>query len=271
MPLVSMCRVMCVKNIGLLDLKYAVLQYLYSGPARLQGWDSRLLGISLDLPSSHLNALEPFTRPQGKRRAKPPSTKPDAGDATPFLWQAPNSNAALYTGQKWIELHALVSNLVDFQHRAKSLSPFFTEKAVSKRYPSWLEHALRLSRARGYWTLYPSEPTARHLATMHNELYRAPEEYERELPRDARRDAEMALSPGRTLFETLPDGGSLLPFDELPLLLWDGRETELADLDDAAADYASHFRAAVGGCEALAAEDLVPRVSTKDLFCVRDD
>lgn len=245
------------------DLKYAVLEYLYSGTAATQQWDSRLLGISLDLPSTYLNASEPFAAPSGTPESK-------AGEHTSFLWQAPNSNAALYTGQKWIELHALVSNLLDFQQRAENVPTLLAEKLVSKRYPAWLEHALKLARARGYWMLYPSEQTAANLATVHNELYRAPEEYVNEMARDEAQDAERAISGG-TLLESLPGGGSLLPFSQMPLLMWDGTVTDLTKLDEAAAGYANDFRHAVGGCEALAPEDLAPKKSMKDLFCLKDE
>lgn len=252
----------------MLDLKYTVLEYLYSGAARLQEWDSRLLGISLDVPSTLLDASKPFTPPPRKRRPE----SPEAGDDnhTPFLWQAPNSNAALYTGQKWVELHTLVSELLAFQRATQPVPPFFTEKLVSRRYPAWLEHALKLSRARGYWTLYPSALAAANLATVHNELYRAPEEYEEELAKDYLQDAELSGSP-ETPFENLLGSGSLLPFNDMPLLLWDGPTTELANLDMAAEDYANDFRRAVGGCEALAPEDLVRKKSMKDLFCTKDD
>jgi hypothetical protein len=253
------------------DLRYAVLHYLYSKPAQVQGWESRLLGISLDLPSTHLDGSKPLTPPAGKEATR--KSRPDTTDPTPFLWQAPNSNAALFTGPKWTELHALVSNLFDHQRRTETLPPFFANKLVSKRYPSWLEHALKLARARGYWMLYPSAATARNLATAHNELYRAPEEYAREeLAKNAPgSSAELPASgKGGTLFESLPDRGRLLAFDEMPLLLWDGTATELEDLDGAAAEYANEFRRAVGGCEALTAEELVARGSTKDLFCMRD-
>lgn len=253
------------------DVKYAALQYLYSGPALVQEWDSRLFGVSLNLPSTHLDGTKPFTPPS--RNAAGESPQPDVRGSTPFLWQAPNSNAALFTGQKWMELHALVSNLLEHQHRtASSPSAFFTDKLVSKRYPSWLEHALRLARARGYWMLYPSEEMVRNLATVHSELYRAPEEYERELARETLAGSvESPLSGGGNLFESLPDRGRLLSFDEMPLLHWNGHVTGLRELDDASADYARDFRRVVGGCGALSPEDLAPRPSMKDLFCMKDD
>ncbi|KAK4103594.1 hypothetical protein N658DRAFT_494095 [Parathielavia hyrcaniae] len=240
-------------------LKYSALHYLYSKAAITQGWDSRLLSISLDLPSTHLDGSKPFRSPSGD-------------GAAPLLWQAPNSNAALFTGQKWVELHALVSRMLEFQRTITRapLPPFFADKLVSKRYPSWLEHALKLSRARGYWTLYPGEAAARGLVTVHSELYRAPEEYEGEAAREMPGSAELPAS-GRTLLESLPGDGGLLSFDEMPLLLWDGRATDLSNLDGAAAAYADEFRRAVGGCQALAPEDLVVKASMEDLFCVRDE
>lgn len=243
-------------SFGLLDLKYSVLHYLYSGAALAQEWDSRLLGISLNLPSTHLDGSKSFAPP------------PEKG-GTSFLWQAPDSNAALFTGQKWIELHALASHLIDYQHKTQPPPAFFADKLVSKRYPSWLEHALKLSRARGYWTLYPSEASARNLAILHSELYRAPEEYGRELEKEAPKSAELP-APGNTLFESLP-GGGLLPFDEMPLLLWDGAATTLSHLDKAAATYTDEFRRAVGGCQVLTPEDLLAKKSMRDLFCMKDD
>ncbi|KAJ4414477.1 hypothetical protein N0V85_003128 [Neurospora sp. IMI 360204] len=172
-------------------LKYALLEYSYSVPATMQQWDSRLLGISLELPSTHPgDALKPFSPPSAPKKAttaqqKQQQKKTPTENNTPFLWQAPGSNAILYNGQKWTELNKLVSKSLEFVHQQQqaattSSNPalaFFAQKQISKHYPSWLEHALRLARARGYFTLYPSPQTARNLATVHNELYRAPEEY----------------------------------------------------------------------------------------------
>ncbi|KAK3990045.1 hypothetical protein QBC44DRAFT_74330 [Cladorrhinum sp. PSN332] len=244
-------------------LKYALLEYAYSSTSIMQEWDSRLLGFSLDLPTTSLNASQPFTPPASTKYTKKPS-----GPDSPFLWQSPNSNAMLYLGSKWIELHTLVSKTLQLQHTTNP--PFFSEKAVSKRYPAWLEHALRLTRARGYWTHYPSKSIASTLATVHNELYRAPEEYERELAKDSitvddKDEIAIGSSSRPILQQTLPS------FDEMPLLLWNGNPTDLLNLDAFAADYAYDFRRAVGGCEALTSEDLVPRKDMGDLFCVKNE
>ncbi|CCC11822.1 hypothetical protein SMACR_04803 [Sordaria macrospora] len=244
-------------------LKYALLEYSYSVPATMQQWDSRLLGISLELPSTHPgDALKPFSPPSASKKAataqqKQQQKKTPTNTNTPFLWQAPGSSAILYSGQKWRELHNLVSKSLEFAHHQQHDSStntaltFFTQKQISKHYPSWLEHALRLARARGYFTLYPSPQTARNLATVHNELYRAPEEYRQDdhlggtEPKYRQQKDEISLSPG-LLLDSLPTGGNLLPFGDMPLLDWEGRTTSLAEVDKRAGEFVDKFRRAVG-------------------------
>jgi hypothetical protein len=247
-------------------VKYSVLEYMHSNAAVSQQWDSRLFGISLNLPSTHLDATKPFT---------PHSKKGSSSSDTSFLWQAPNSNAVLYTGPKWVELHAFVSHLLEFQQRAEKkqtpLPSLFSDKLVSKRYPSWLEHALKLSRARGYWTLYPSPNTSGKLAVVHKEMYRAPEEYEKEIKREGSADSTERVLAAGPLLESLPSGGTLPAFDEMPLLLWDGTTTKLTDLDWSAVEYSWELRSAVGGCEKMTPEELSPRPSARDLFCESED
>ena len=251
-----------------IDLKYTLLEYRYSNEAVLQEWDKRLMGISLDLPLALLDAIEPFT-PPSRRDVLPAAAKEEADEPVSFLWQAPNSNAVLFPGDKWVELHGFVTQFVAAQRTRPALPAVFADKLVSKRYPSWLEHALRLARARGYWTLYPGRITARNLAAVHNELYKVPEEYAAEALVDTPERAEVTLAAG-PLLDSLPGGGTLPPFDGLPLLGWDGAATTLAKLDAAAAEYASQIRSAIGGCENFLPEDLVPHRSASDLFCVMD-
>lgn len=261
----------------LIDLTYSLLEYKYSNSALLQEWDRRLLGISLDLPATYLNASEPFSPPTKKDVAQPmftePSTTtPSTDGPTSFLWQAPNSNAVLFFGQRWVELHGFISRLVEFQHKSPSSSTpsssILSEKLINKKYPAWLEYALKLSRARGYWTLYPSEVAATNLATIHNELFIPPEEYEAE-GRGESGGTEVTLAAA-PLLDRLPNGGSLPGFDQLPLLTWDGEATKLRSLDASAAEYTKDFRRIIGGCEDLLASDLIPGKSAADLFCSKD-
>lgn len=244
-------------------LKMSLLEYRYSSQALLQGWDQRLLGISLDLPSTHLSGSVPFTPPDDilpGDEVRPPSAP------TAFLWQSPNSNAALFTGEKWVELHGFVSQLLDVQHRSDTLPSLLTEKSVSKDYPAWMEHVLRLSKVRGYLTLYPSSQLATNLATVHHELYRQPEEYELGGPAVRHDDEDEVVMHRESLLDSFPEKRQLSRFDDLPMRAWDGSTTTLEELDASAVGYASDFRRTVGGCD----KSVTP--SLKDpLFCTSDE
>jgi len=207
---------------------------------------------------------------KNKKKQPPTSTPVDKDAPTSFLWQAPNSNAVLYNGRKWIELHDFVSRLFELEQQSPSQEASSTKKLVSKHYPAWLEHALTLSRVRGYWTVYPSPDT--EAAIVHRDLYRMPEEYEHDQEQNKggkTKQAEESSLPARSppaLEQSLP------AFDDMPLLLWDGRPTSLEALDTDAKEYTEEFRRTVVGdqkCNDLKPADLVPRSpSTADLFCV---
>ncbi|RYP44731.1 hypothetical protein DL768_008836 [Monosporascus sp. mg162] len=252
-------------------LKYTLLGYKNS---------MGLFAISLEQPTRLLDEKELLI---------PRTSKGDVGDApTPFLWQAPSSNAVLYLGEKWMDLHNFTARSLAAKQDPGSVSSLLTDKLVSKNHPSWLEHALRLARMRGYYTLYPGEETAKNLATVHSELYQLPEEYAREgnsrkFVADDATDEEVEAARKRALSETesslapmslldsLPNGGELPPLNKLPLLSWDGRKTDFVAVDESAAAYATEFRSTVGGCstgnnEDYSAEDLL----TQDLFCVKE-
>ena len=247
-----------------LDLKYTVLEYKYSNAAVLQEWGTRLLAVSLEMPSTYIDGSGSFSQPPRLESAK--SVEKGADKETSFLWQAPNSNAALFFGEKWAELHGLVSQLLQIQRNFQTPPEMLAQKLVSKKFPSWLEHALRLSRARGYWTLYPSQKTATNLATVHNELYNAPEAYEKEMPQDADNVQEITLARGGFL-DSLPDGGTLAPFNDLPLLSWNGKQTNLKQINDDALSFATEFKRSVGGCTAERTTETLPDKSARDLFC----
>lgn len=204
-------------------------------------------------------------------------------------------------GEKWMDLHRFVSRSLAAQRDPASTPALLqaSSKVVSRVHPSWLEHALRLARLRGYYTLYPGAETARNLATVHGELYAAPEEYadpeksqfladdateeEVEAARArARGELESGLAPTSSLLESLPNpnpadaggggagGPGLRPLSKLPLLAWDGRrQADLAAIDEAAARYAAEFREQVGGCGASDKEitATMKDLLIQDLFC----
>lgn len=247
-------------------LKMAILEYRYSTQALVQGWDTRLLGISLEVPSTHSSG-SPFIPPK-KTPAESswPDSRPLTGIPTSFLWQAPSSNAVLFTGEKWAELHNFVSQTLEAQRTASSPLVLLSKKLVNKSYPAWVEHVMRLCRAQGYWTLYPSPQLAANLATVHNELYQDPEEYENDGALPKHTDEDEIIIHKASLLDSLPNNGLLPRFQEMPLLTWEGSKTTVQELDEAAASYATQFRNTVGGCEGIK----VPQTAGF-LFCKSED
>lgn len=195
----------------------------------------------------------------------------------------------LFLGDKWVELHDFVSRSLEAKQESDPTPALLSEKAVSIQHPSWLEHALRLARVRGYWMLYPGIDTARNLATVHRELKHIPEEYATKenskplLADDAteeeienirqkiRAGSEITLAPV-SLLDSLPNKGSLRPFGDLPILAWDGRETDFEELNSLSTKYSAEFREKAGNCATEPAEKLKEKehLSTQDLFCITE-
>lgn len=247
-----------------------MLHYLYSRAASSENWAQRLLGISMAVPHTKIDGSGDFKAPGPVSE----DAKASGDDKTCFLWQAPSSDAMLFTGPRWMELQGLVSQSLEKQ-RGEEAPKMLTSKTVSKSHPSWLEHALRLSRARGYLTLYPNPDTAAALATVHEDLFQAPEEYGRELAPGAKEGVvdeveghhETKPAPLLGIMDTLPRGGALQPLGGLPILAWDGELTELGDLDRSSLKYMIEWRQLVGGCEADETDNLQSSASARDLFC----
>ena len=231
------------------------------------------MGLSLDLPSTYLNDSTSFS---------PPTT--NTSGATPFLWQAPNSNAALYFGDKWIELHDFVARSLATHHKLPTPTTL-NDKLASTTYPSWLEHLVKLARARGYITLYPGLGHTDSFATLHNELYHTPEEYAEDVSNEKDlKSGELTADPDRhkslknkeaplidkPLWTVLPFKGDLPLFEDMPLLAWDGLDTVVAEIGLKAATYSAVFRNEIGGCGVDSEEKLRIEMSAEDLFCLSD-
>ncbi|KAF6833494.1 hypothetical protein CPLU01_05532 [Colletotrichum plurivorum] len=249
-------------------LKYSLLEYRYSQYSTLQKWDQRLLGISMTSPSTYLNGQKEFVEP---------ITDDTEDVGTAFMWQAPNSHAILLFGDRWIELHGLVSEVDALQHARtpETFPDMLTAKEVSKMYPSWLEHVLRLSRLRGYFTLYPSAETAATVARVHSELYQVPEEYEKEGADRKKVRASLAESTHNTeslvrTLDTLSNNGTLTPCKDLPMLNWKGESTSLRDVYQGAVEYMFAWREVVGGCSREESRRDHIDGAAKDLFCTPD-
>ncbi|KAJ5620418.1 hypothetical protein N7510_004402 [Penicillium lagena] len=257
-------------------LKYSILHYKQS--ARANQLSSKLLGISLELPSSTPTAdAERFNPPSapimnelGREEELLPS----------FLWQAPNSNAALYFGDKWAEFHTFLSNRLEVAEIQPAAAA--QTKLVSKRYPAFMEHLLELIHAKGYYMVYPSFPGLRasSLATVHNELYQPPEEFVHDSstrtvqniddPKQPLKaltlgSVEKPLNRKSTIMPLLDQFSvDLPPLESLPLLSYDGEILTPSTFLQHTEDYATKFRVKYGGCSEDATSDEPPG----DLFCL---
>jgi hypothetical protein len=264
-------------NRGPTDLKYTLLEHKYSEAAGIQHWDSRLLGISLEQPTKYLNGEDGFTPPLSY------SELAEENLPAAFMWQAPTSHAMLFLGDKWMELHDLVSRSMEVQDNTDTVPLLLSEKVTSKEQPSWLEHALRLCRLRGYWTHYPGVDAVKSLVKVHTELHHSPEEYsqvdqpikltdkasEQDIEKameQIRRGPEVSLDTESSL-QNLIDTGVIQPFGRIPLIAWEGKITEITALDKAAAAYTVEFKTQVGKCDAASMDAKRNALSAEDLFC----
>lgn len=234
------------------------------------------MGMSFSTPSTYLDGVKKFTPP-------PPVNSGITEVGTPFLWQAPNSDAVLIMGDKWVELHGYISHLWERQQSMLDTPQILGTKYAGEKHPAWLEYILQLSRLRGYFTLYPSQHTADSIVGVHTDLYDVPEENRgqagqgRKQTQDSKtRTRGSADTTGETfdpgsqvdMMATLPKGGKLLTISELPWLSWNGKSTSPDEADVVAGDYTQEFRRQVGQCDSEAL-GLVPqrKADASDLFC----
>jgi hypothetical protein len=272
-------------------IKYAVLEYKHSTFGVED--NINLMGVSLELPS---------LLPDGETKLTPPSIRdmytdrykklyPETSSA-PFLWQAPNSHATLFFGNKWAELHSFLSSRVVKHQQAPKPAP--RAKLVSETLPAWTEYVLEFMRARGYSLLYPATSTEAFV-TVHNDLYRAPEEFSTPHKSTAKPNAptdtndepflrgdvparppttpETPVIPiSKPLHLALPFDGDLPELPHLPQMLYDGRLVNIANVSIVADTYANQFREEVGGCQTpMGKHRKVFPGEAKDLFCFGDE
>ncbi|KAI0520922.1 hypothetical protein F5B22DRAFT_56563 [Xylaria bambusicola] len=263
----------------LADLKYTLLEYRYSDMSRFHNWGQHLFGISLEQPSTTLDGEKLFNPPLFQH----PEEISAEGTPNPFLWQTPTSSAVLFLGDKWMELHDFVSRTMQVKENSDVVPTLLSEKLVSKQHPSWLEHALRLARVRGYWFLYPGKEVAEHVAAVHGELYDIPEEYtgfKTSVSDDASDEAvgnirqkvrwapEVQLS-SLSVLDALPNDGNLWPLTALPIADWQGTEVSPQDFRTRSYEYEVLFKGSVGRCDAETGkgQKAYETASTQDLFC----
>lgn len=248
-------------------LKYSILFYKQSTRGQREG--SKLLGISIDLPSLKPSSeSEVFTPPlpQSSDRTQGPGSVPS------FLWQAPNSNAALYFGDKWAEFHSFLSSRLAISEPVATIAS--QDKIISTQYPAFMEYLLEMMRAKGYYMAYPSFPgrMAAPLATIHTDLYHPPEEFaygsDSKNPDNIEAlSAEKPVDRAHTimpLLDTFELGHSLLA--SMPMLSYDAERLTDEMLQERTVDYAKHFRVRYGACsqDSTSVDD-----PSAHLFCLK--
>ncbi|KAF2467693.1 uncharacterized protein BDR25DRAFT_316693 [Lindgomyces ingoldianus] len=275
-------------------LKYTLLEYKYSSYGEMDS--ENMMGISLELPATRLDgktALKP-PRPSDMNTARYTQQFPNA-PSVPFLWQAPNSHAALFFADKWAELHSFLSNRVAMQHQAPKTAA--RPKLVSETLPAWTEYMLEFMRSRGYSLYYPATIASESIATVHSELYHPPEEFTPPSPTESDQGSESppnlpdepfltaekpppppynteapVIPHSRPLHLALPFDGDLPEIPHLPYLLYDGELINPDNSSSMALAYANKFRETVGGCTIPAGKHRkAERGSAKDLFCFGDE
>ena len=245
------------------------------------------MGLSLELPTMHLNESDMFSPPMIRSKSKGADSNQE--EPTPFLWQAPNSNAALYFGEKWVEFHSFLTSRVSVDPATVPPRP----NLISESYPSWLEHILELMRARGYTLLYPNYSSDREsIATLHYELFHPPEEFTKPQPQtetphtplldpetetfptdlsSSHRPKHAESTPVKTkLTSLLPNRGFAVPeLSDFPLLSHEGNELSSSLLSATARSFTTDFRRQVGICAATY-KPKPEAMKADDLFCNND-
>ena len=273
-------------------LFYNLLEYKHSNYASGTRDSESLMGISLINPSSLLDEQTPFTPPSSDSYPKSDDrySVSDQSDTTYFQWQAPDTHACLYFGDKWKEIHSFLSL------RVGAGEP--RSKLVSATTPAYAEYFLELMRARSYFVLYPGM-LDEDLATAHKELFTVPEEFsgrrfgrlsagpssqgmdeldldeplevegdflvhERPAPPRPHLEVELAWTPLHVL---LPSTGDLPELSSIPMLDYMGQIVTRAEARDNAQGFTEKFVSSVGGCTGGATPPRRHGFSTADLFC----
>lgn len=131
--------------------------------------------------------------------------------------------------------------------------------------------------------LYPNFESVDTLVTLHNDLYRPPEEFQKEVAKEIKGDDLGAdvkehlslkhkerplLAAGFLSF--IKSGGKLPLLVDLPMMTFDGKTTDQMELENDAEDFADLFREDVGRCKKN--DKIKTRIAgkTADLFCMDD-
>ena len=279
-------------------LQYTLLEYKYSSFGFSEGFRQKLAGISLQVPSTYLNGTAPFELPQMRHAQASGYTQKQADIIIPFLWEAPDSNAALYFADKWREIHSFMTNRIRAEHAKKH--PAARPKVISQHLPAWTEYLLELMRVRGYNIMFPAKSQTEPFVTIHNDLYQPPEEFTgKDSDKDQAAESSVAPNPNEEPFlppvepatiissyieptktstylplhHVLPFEADLPDLPDLPYLSYNGTHLKPSDMIVQTKAYSLEFRHKVGGCNVNqdSRKRKIVTGSARDLFCFGDE
>ena len=279
-------------------LYYHLLEYHYSTYNGGTLESENLMGISLATPTFQIDQKTPFIPPAPRPHptllasvTKNPTEAiewTDSPDATPFMWQMPDTSATLYFGHRWQELHSFLSLRI-------SQTSWPTARELSPILPAFAEPMFELMRLRGYTILYPNLPAHSiaidHPPTAIHEEFLPPPSFDPASDQNQGGMTDPYEAPtvpntqdGSLLRSTLPQIkplattplANILPsqadLPELPNLPLLNPLCEPAfgiDLHQAGRALAADFRYMTGGCSESVSPLLHPG-SADDLFCDAD-
>ncbi|KAK5059772.1 hypothetical protein LTR84_009655 [Exophiala bonariae] len=262
-------------------LMYAILEHRYSS----QEAGESLMGISLELPMFAPDAT-----------TKSPWVALKISDAL-VSWQAPSSNAGLYFGDKWVEMHWFLTQrlLADPELVKKSRA----SPVLSHDYPGWLHFALELMQARNYYMLYPRfiQSGNEVMATLHKELAHRPEEYgevdkkslgnageqssgmlsegiltaDKEVKRLLQQERRLSAdSLVMSLLDTSRSKGQEKgsQTNDIPMISFYGEQMAASESVKDSWKFAAEFARDVAGCSSQLAEEKDQTPSIESLFCL---
>ena len=273
-------------------LHYNILKYRYSNASSSNTVD--LAGIALDVPVTSLDSKTEFKAPLAKDMPSHEymdKSRQDSSSSVPFVHEAPSTTATLIFGEKWMTMHNFLAERLAVVHAGKAER---TPKIVSEASPAWAEYLLELMRVRGWGILRP----ASSLVTVHNELARIPEEFQRHVTKDSKivkegqqpadhdpaflpaaSSAELSFHPEadmqslpHALHELLPFSAELVKLSSLPYVLYNGKIINPASRSDYAQEYKPSFRQKFGACSPGPESESLRRAASpdgvEDLFCL---
>ncbi|OAQ99000.1 hypothetical protein LLEC1_02641 [Akanthomyces lecanii] len=242
-------------------VKYALLHRHYGTTGSEEDPYKLMFGISFTVPETHLHDTSPFSAPMA------------AKEGTSFVWQAPSSDALLVFGDKWVELHGYVSQILKAQKAGTTVPTLAQSEDVAKSKPAWLEYMLQLCRLRSYFTVYPSKETADAIVGVYADLPDVPdgrEKSEADAGMETQRGSSFDAGSQVDMLNTLPDGGALPSLLKIAALAWQGQVSTIDEIVQVSHKQAAEFRRQIGTCrdpEAVVRRDRY----AADLFCAVEE